>query len=391
MYSTVFIGLLLLTATQGVALRFAKSILPSMFNKSVDHWQIGSVSLACAFAMCVGGGAQTLPVIPALISLLVAAGLTSYLRSLKQFYGDGLTKADFVAVGVCGGCLPLFFIADPYATAPALATLLVWIWILAACVRILTKRRGGEPPAGRHMMVAAFVTVLAAAIAIAVATVVLAFDAGRNPGASVGRDTLAVPALISILPTIGPMALFTMCVGRLKISLERVASTDHLTALSNRRLLDTYGEDIFRRARDRQTSLSVAVLDVDKFKAVNDSFGHAVGDEILVGVARCVKESLRKSDFVARSGGEEFVVIMDDPAPERVRMAAERVRAAIAQHRFTSGPIEMDVTISMGVSTYRASDSSFAEILRRADDALYRAKSLGRNRVEFAPEPFAGG
>ena len=166
---------------------------------------------------------------------------------------------------------------------------------------------------------------------------------------------------------------------------QRLATTDALTGILNRRaFLDNIERE---RARSDRFVLpfSVMLLDLDHFKAINDNRGHAAGDAVLQGIARVLEAVARKSDFVARWGGEEFVVALPQTAEGGARIAAERVRRAIAEasHPVPHGePVR--VTASIGVSS---SDSPWKHeaLLAAADAAMYAAKARGRNRVESLP------
>ncbi|MBI3515939.1 MAG: PleD family two-component system response regulator, partial [Proteobacteria bacterium] len=140
---------------------------------------------------------------------------------------------------------------------------------------------------------------------------------------------------------------------RLRVNYEQsiaLASTDPLTGVHNRRYLDTHLDQLLQRARTNNKPLSVAFCDIDHFKKLNDSYGHAAGDEVLVEFTRRLIRNLRSLDLVARIGGEEFVVVMPDTPPERARRIGERLRQKVEQEPFTvSGAKPIAVTISVGV------------------------------------------
>ncbi|MBV8166602.1 MAG: diguanylate cyclase, partial [Alphaproteobacteria bacterium] len=175
---------------------------------------------------------------------------------------------------------------------------------------------------------------------------------------------------------------------RLRINYEQsiaLASTDPLTGVHNRRYLDTHLDQLLQRARANNKPLSVAFCDIDHFKKLNDTYGHAAGDEVLVEFTRRLTRNLRSFDLVARIGGEEFVVVMPDTPPERARRIGERLRQKVEVEPFTvSGAEPIAVTISVGVTTSRASDELGIELIKRADEAMYQAKHAGRNRVVIA-------
>lgn len=162
-----------------------------------------------------------------------------------------------------------------------------------------------------------------------------------------------------------------------------LAVTDGLTGLHNRRYLDVHMAAMFEDSVRRNTQVSLLILDIDRFKSVNDRFGHDAGDEVLREFAKRIGVLTRAVDLVARFGGEEIVVVVPDASLEDAREVAERIRERIGGVPF---PLErrrssLDVTVSIGVAARQAGDRSAADIMKRADLALYRAKNEGRNRV----------
>ncbi|HAW91443.1 MULTISPECIES: GGDEF domain-containing protein [unclassified Arsukibacterium] len=164
--------------------------------------------------------------------------------------------------------------------------------------------------------------------------------------------------------------------------LEKMATTDELTSLINRRetmrILDI---EISRTIR-QQTPLTIMMLDLDDFKAINDNFGHLSGDQTLKTVAECCNAQLRKTDFIGRIGGEEFLVILPDTAIVSASELAERIRHALEQQTSAQSSLPL-FTVSIGVAQCRRTDTP-ASLIQLADEALYRAKATGRNRVCLA-------
>jgi two-component system cell cycle response regulator len=164
-----------------------------------------------------------------------------------------------------------------------------------------------------------------------------------------------------------------------------LASTDPLTGVHNRRYLDTHLDQLLQRAHETHKPLSIAFCDIDHFKKLNDTYGHAAGDEVLIEFTRRLTRNLRSFDLVARIGGEEFVVVMPDTPPERARRIAERLRLKVEKEPFVvGGGTPIAVTISVGVTTGALEDGFAADLVKRADEAMYQAKHAGRNRVMVA-------
>ncbi|BCB19621.1 PleD family two-component system response regulator [Bosea sp. ANAM02] len=165
-----------------------------------------------------------------------------------------------------------------------------------------------------------------------------------------------------------------------------MAVMDQLTGLHNRRFMDNRLAVMFDESALRARSLSLLVLDIDHFKSVNDSWGHDAGDEVLREFADRVRACTRGIDLVARMGGEEIVVVLPDTGRDAAYRVAERIRERVESTPFAvqNNTRDIKVTVSVGVSNRRAGDASSADMMKRADDALYRAKANGRNRVIVA-------
>ncbi|MBD3830816.1 MAG: diguanylate cyclase, partial [Arcobacter sp.] len=164
-----------------------------------------------------------------------------------------------------------------------------------------------------------------------------------------------------------------------KAELTILSSTDYLTKLDNRKNIDSVlkiNENMYKRYKD---NFSVILLDIDDFKKVNDNYGHLVGDNVLIEFAKILTKYTRQTDIVGRWGGEEFIIICPKTNLEETLILAQKLREKIASHNFG---IVGTKTASIGVTTFRENDT-ITELLSRVDDALYLAKSKGKNRVEM--------
>jgi two-component system cell cycle response regulator len=162
-----------------------------------------------------------------------------------------------------------------------------------------------------------------------------------------------------------------------------MAITDALTGLFNRRYMETHLATLVEQAATRGKPIAVLVVDIDFFKAVNDTHGHDAGDDVLREFALRIRKSIRNIDLACRYGGEEFVIVMPETDMAVATMVAERLRRRIATEPFAiqQGTSNLEVTISIGIAALNDATDNAASILKRADTALYRAKRDGRNRV----------
>lgn len=183
---------------------------------------------------------------------------------------------------------------------------------------------------------------------------------------------------------------------RLRTALEElndVANTDVLTSVANRRHFFARAGEELARAQRYQHPLCLMLLDIDYFKQVNDQFGHHAGDQVLQFFARFYESGLRKIDFFARLGGEEFVVLLPETRLPDAMNLGNRLREQLTQQSIYTMPEEQQlrITVSAGISQFEGSGDSVQTLLSRADEALYRAKAHGRNCCEAAaPWPAVG-
>ncbi len=167
----------------------------------------------------------------------------------------------------------------------------------------------------------------------------------------------------------------------LEAKLRLQSETDALTGLCNRRKLRDALMEHFSVFTRYHTPTALLIFDIDNFKRVNDEFGHPRGDDAIVIAANVCRSELRNTDIAARLGGDEFVVLMPHTSLEQARMIAERLRMCVALALREAGTIGSGTTISGGLSELLSTDTSFEDVVKRADDALYRAKRSGRNQI----------
>lgn len=202
------------------------------------------------------------------------------------------------------------------------------------------------------------------------------------------RQTQAVALFLFVIVL---AAVFMVAVRKFRQArhLQTLASTDELTGLANRRALMAFANEAVERAHRDEVALAVLMIDIDHFKRINDSHGHAVGDQVLRLVSRVLTADLRARDRLGRVGGEEFVAVLPGATLAQARQVAERMRRAVDAARLIGPSGEVRFTVSIGVAGARTAETADA-LLERADAALYGAKQGGRNAVvmdQAEPEP----
>jgi diguanylate cyclase (GGDEF)-like protein len=175
----------------------------------------------------------------------------------------------------------------------------------------------------------------------------------------------------------------TMALDIENIRLRRLSVTDKLTGAYNREYLSTQLPASMQEAQQRSEPLSIAMIDVDHFKKVNDTYGHHIGDKVLTEIAQRLRETSRAHDMLVRYGGEEFLLLLPTANLETAAEIADRVRMEMQNRQIVVGDLKLDIRVSAGVAQHRHGETA-TELFRRADTALYQAKANGRNRVETA-------
>ena len=205
------------------------------------------------------------------------------------------------------------------------------------------------------------------------------------------RDGRMIRAQCSILPNNGRMVTYTDVTDLVTraTTFEQLATVDAMTGLYNRRHFETVAGAEWKRYQRYQRPLSMMLMDIDRFKQINDGFGHDVGDEAIKLVASVLAAEKRSSDTAARLGGDEFVVLLPETELPQARRAAERLRLAINAKSDESncGNVKVPITVSIGVASASLPMAGYEALMRQADKGLYVAKAAGRNCTGCAEEP----
>ncbi|MFN3598269.1 MAG: diguanylate cyclase [Aquificaceae bacterium] len=167
-----------------------------------------------------------------------------------------------------------------------------------------------------------------------------------------------------------------------KKELEQMAYYDPLTGLPNRRFFFDHARILFENSKRYGTDLSVLIMDLDYFKRINDTYGHDAGDLILKSFADVIRKNTRHSDLPARFGGEEFVLLMPNTSLQQAKIVAEKIRLSFQNSHVVYKEEKIGTTLSGGLASFTSKVESIDDLIKMADEALYRAKELGRNRVE---------
>lgn len=169
----------------------------------------------------------------------------------------------------------------------------------------------------------------------------------------------------------------------INIKLQVLATTDSLTGIKNRRAYFDSSEPMISFSRREEKKLGILMVDIDKFKDINDNYGHDVGDKALVLIVNTMNTILRKSDIIGRIGGEEFAISLPNTTKDGILLVSEKIRSSIEKILFIDNDIEIPLRVSIGCTILKDGDKTIDDILHRSDEALYNAKQAGRNQIKF--------
>jgi diguanylate cyclase (GGDEF)-like protein len=256
----------------------------------------------------------------------------------------------------------------PFVVASISAGVVSSIWFL--------YQRNSHKNAGDHALIAWLILVLP----LSLSALLMGMSGGRHDADAVWLFFLTF--MPTVFTGIGLFTLLSFTLDALRDS-DLLARTDGLTELLNRRAFDSELAIAVARAERYQRDLSLVVVDIDNFKALNDSYGHPAGDAVIRAVGRVLAEGARRIDIVARIGGEEFALILADTPPAAALRLAERLRRAV----INASSEMIAFSASFGVASLQDTGNSGEALMKSADEALYAAKKAGRNCVRYARDP----
>ncbi|VVE44439.1 putative diguanylate cyclase YedQ [Pandoraea soli] len=376
--SAVFISIAVLSCVMSVA------VLGSLFGTKVPGvrlWCLASALLAIVAALLLTGPSDIVVAVSS--SGLLIASLIG-LQGFRQFLNARASYAwEYVALGVILVMLTYWTFLSPHVDARST--------MISGCIAYVRFSIGGAVlkyrPRERPKYAYYFVAIAAILGAVVHAVRSIAYGLGLAHESTflqptplnvmfLGMATLTLPCL--------SVGMVLLAHDRLADRMERLATFDDLTGLLARRAFIARAEAIARECADKKSTFSIAILDIDNFKSINDRYGHAAGDLALAHVASLIAGAVRATDIVGRIGGEEFALLLPGETREHAGHLINRLRDIVATSGSCVPGREVMSTLSAGVDAFREGDT-LATVMARADAALYAAKAKGRNCVVVAP------
>jgi diguanylate cyclase (GGDEF)-like protein len=387
--TALFLGafLTLLTGWLLFAVRrqFAEPIQPSL------RWWILALLVQPVGFLLIGLRTQVSEWLSTVLSnTLVALAFAAFAISLRLFNGSPQRRGRLYALVVATAAIASWYsIADPNEALRIGATSLLFALLLGSSARSI-YRKGQERTVTGHITGGMF---LLGTAVMAWRGLIYLFFPEAIPYSAFEASPLQIAAYGcgGLLPVVSTIGFLLMCTEFNQRELARAASLDYLTGICNRRAIEDLATRSIAAARRHGIPLAMMIVDVDHFKRINDEFGHQAGDIALVETVKRIRDSLRSEDLVGRLGGEEFVSVMPNTDAASALAAAERMRAAFADAPMHLGERELLITVSIGVAVLDAQDQAYSHLLRRADRAMYAAKTAGRNKVMLDGSPLMTG
>lgn len=327
-----------------------------------------------------------------LVNLLIIGGQFVMLLGLCRFAGRPMfTRTAIATLAALGLGIGYFSLANDNVaarTAFFAVALAVPFLLQFSTLQPIARREG---VAGIVVLVAAYGLVMLFVFFRAARMIVVGSEALRPLHVGENLSLTGRQAIVSLTTTLLATAFsygyILLVVSRNHWRMQQIAIADALTGVANRRAFDAEFRQAASRARRSGARLGLALMDLDHFKRVNDTHGHAAGDALLCHFTWVVRAVLRETDFFARIGGEEFALLLTDASSESVYHAAERIRVALETDPLVRGAEKIRATVSVGAAVSGAGGADPERLYAAADAALYRAKSGGRNRVECQIDP----
>lgn len=371
--------MLLMTASAALTMAVSLLAVRPERREGMGFWAAGLALSAVTYVLYALRGTAPDWASVVLANVLLSGSTAMVLAAVHQFQGRVLPWRRMLLPVLAMALLFVWFI-DDYRARIMTASVVLPLQ-LGMVLWSLWRHRPPEPKGGIALLTVALVLeVLLIVLRGAIAATHAIPLQGIMQADAMQSVTFMAAFVVVVLASLG---FILMAKERSDADNRYFASHDALTGLANRRfLIQTMTRDLARAVRLRE-HYAVLMVDIDHFKAVNDTHGHPVGDEVLQHVAGLLSARLRAQDLVGRSGGEEFLVLLPGTSPQGALQVAESLRASIEQSPLPSGSRTIGVSVSIGVCSARPQPGDdWGQLVQRADQALYAAKQGGRNRVE---------
>ncbi len=379
---TALIIAALLVLLNGMVLAYMRTDLPLDLRPAAKSWLQGTIMQAGAFLFFALQDFIPIVIAMPVANALLLAGLACYWHAIRKFNHQRITWRVILPPALGIGLIIFFSLVFPARISRVVIGSLTIAVITAGCAWDLAKYRRLPPPRSGRLLIGVFSLTSLYMIGRSVYAP-MALSEHSSALTPSGLQTLTSLVLLA-LQGVTTTGFLLLCTERIRRQLERAVSTDFLTGTFSRRSITEAGTRAVENAIQNKQRFAVAIVDIDYFKRINDQYGHAAGDVVLKSIADALRSVCRGTDLVGRLGGEEFAVLIEGADDEKARMAADRMRLAISSTLIKLKAEPIPITASVGIACLSPEETTFDQVLQRADVALYCAKNKGRNCVVLA-------
>ncbi len=378
MMTAMILGLSI-NAIMAVIILITAKQFPPIASKSMKHWSIGLFFLALSYLIFIGFQ-ESAPVIVNLTGQFAAVvGITSMSQAMAIFLKINLIR--FHLLNLLLTCIALLVTGLVWQniSATIFITCIGIMLAMAVLIRPLLIEIFKYPSAAK-------VIIYSASLLFQIVLFFRCFDYFVDPRLAWDFNQISITDVITIIvavigPVVSTFGFMMMHQEKAYRELARMASIDSLTKIYNRHAIEIKTQALFKKAIRFNKPISVMLIDLDKFKNINDEFGHAAGDQVLIDIATLIKNCLGPKDLVGRFGGEEFFVLLPESSIDAAEVLAQNLLNDIQNMEHIYGQYKFYTTVSIGVAERKTDEECFTQTLKRADLAMYDAKSRGRNRA----------
>jgi diguanylate cyclase (GGDEF)-like protein len=377
-------SLLFVTIAASVVMLFVLSSLYRSNVEGIRHWFVANATALGGFVLFAGRGVLPDVLTFELANLVYMVAISLMLVGFRRHLSRSVPVPSLLAAMGAAMAILVFFHYGVDVMAVRVATVSVFHSIVCLAMALAIRRAAAQAPARypyRFTSNAALLLAAAHALRLVVSARELAHLPTVLDAASWNMFFFALGSLAMPMLTLGAVM---MANAQLVAQATHAADHDHLTGASSRRAFFRFAEREHARVARTGTDLTVLLFDIDHFKRINDTFGHAAGDQVLVDIVRRTGSVIRQMDVCARVGGEEFAVLLPDAGAEMAARVAQRLRRALERPLAVgAAQAEVSYTVSIGIARLEPGES-IGDLLMRADRALYAAKAAGRNTAVCA-------
>lgn len=352
---------------------------PPIASQSMKFWSIGLFFLTFAYLVFISFN-QNVPITLSIIGQLsVVIGIVCMSHAVGIFLKINQIKLHQFNLAFISSALLISGLVDLNMSATIFITCIGIIVAITVLAKPMTLDIIKKPTSAKLI-------IYIVSLAFEIVLIYRCFDYFADPRKAWDFNQISWADVLTIIiavigPVISTFGFMMMHQEKAYRALTKMASVDSLTKIYNRHAIEIKARALFKQTKQSNQSISVMLIDLDKFKSINDQYGHAAGDQVLIDTAQIIKKTIGPNDLVGRFGGEEFFVLLPKTTLSQAQNLAEVILQDIENYNHIYGSHTFKTTVSIGVAQRNINEDSFSTTLKRADLAMYDAKNNGRNQA----------